>query len=248
LPEESPAGKVRINRALAQAGVASRRKAEQLVLDGRVTVNGRKLDDLATYVDPVRDVIAVDGLRIAQSAPVYYIYNKPRGEISTVRDERGRKCVGDLCRGLAGSPQPVGRLDRRSEGLMLLTNDGDTAQRLAHPRHQVHKEYQVTVKPVLLDQDARQMTSAVELEDGPARFLSMELTGQEQGASRLVVVVDEGRNRLVRRVFEHFTYRVALLRRVSLGPLRLGRLKPGEYRQLSAAEAADLRRQLGLKK
>jgi len=248
VPAEPPAGTIRINRALAQAGVASRRKSEQLVREGRVSVNGRTVTDLSTQVDPQRDELAVDGRPVAQSAPVYFIYYKPRGEISTVRDERGRSCVGDVCRKLPGSPRPVGRLDRPSEGLMLLTNDGEASQRLAHPRHRAHKEYQVTVKPELADADARRMVDGVELEDGPARFLSVELVDQARGLSRVRVVVDEGRNRLVRRVFELLSYRVALLKRITLGPLRLGRLKPGEYRQLTAGEAADLRRQLGLGK
>lgn len=248
MPAEPPAATIRINRALAQAGVASRRKSEQLVREGRVSVNGRTVTDLSTQVDPQRDEITVDGRPVEQSAPVYFLYYKPRGEVSTLRDDRGRRCVGDVCRRLPGSPRPVGRLDRPSEGLMLLTNDGEASQRLAHPRHKVPKEYQVTVKPDLADADAQRMIRGVELEDGPARFLSIELVDRERGLSRLRVVVDEGRNRLVRRVLELFSYRVALLKRITLGPLRLGRLKPGEYRQLTAAEAADLRRQLGLEK
>lgn len=248
MAEELRAGKIRINRALAQAGVASRRKAELLVLEGRVTVNGAVVTQLATLVDPERDAIAVDGRRVKQALPAYYLYYKPRGEISTVSDERGRRCVGDVCSALAGNPRPVGRLDRRSEGLMLLTNDGEVSQHLAHPRHKEFKEYLVTIKPALLEADAQQMAAGVELEDGPARFVKIELIGQDKGLSRLKVVVDEGRNRLVRRIFEHFAYSVALLKRTAMGPLRLGRLKPGEHRQLSMAEAAELRRQLSLDK
>lgn len=248
MAEEPKAGKIRINRALAQAGVASRRKAELLVLEGRVTVNGAVVTQLSTLVDPERDAIAVDGRRVKQAPPAYYLYYKPRGEISTVSDDRGRRCVGDVCRALPGNPRPVGRLDRRSEGLMLLTNDGEVSQHLAHPRHKESKEYLVTIKPALLEADAKRMATGVELEDGPARFVKIELTGEDKGVSRLRVVVDEGRNRLVRRIFEHCAYSVALLKRTAMGPLRIGRLKPGEHRQLSMSEAAELRRQLGLDK
>jgi 23S rRNA pseudouridine2605 synthase len=140
----------------------------------------------------------------------------------------------------------VGRLDRASEGLLLLTNDGEVALRLTHPRYGVQKEYQVTVSPRLTDAQARQMVAGVTLEDGPARFIGIELLAQEEDRSRLQVVVEEGRNRLIRRVCEALGYRVLRLKRLKLGVLALGKLQPGETRQLSMAESDNLRRALGL--
>jgi 23S rRNA pseudouridine2605 synthase len=166
--------------------------------------------------------------------------------LSTMQDEQGRDCVGAVARGLPGAPKPVGRLDRASEGLMLLTNDGEVALHLAHPRYRVQKEYQVTVSPRLTDAAARQMVQGVDLADGPASFVGIELVEQESDRSRLRVVVTEGRNRLIRRVCEALGYRVLRLKRTQLGSLLLGRLAPGQTRQLGSAEAANLRQSLGL--
>jgi len=235
----------RINRALALAGVASRRKAEQYIRDGRVAVNGRVVKDLATVIDTSADSLAVDGKPlILDREHRYYLYYKPRGVVSTMSDVSGRACVGDAIGDLAGAPRPVGRLDRRSEGLLLLTNDGELANQLAHPRYGVHKEYHVTVSPLLKERDAEQMTSGVPLADGEARFVGMRLLGQTRDRTRLAVVVDEGRNKLVRRVFGYFGHDVLRLKRVRLGSLPLGPLKPGEIRRLSASEVAQLRQSL----
>jgi 23S rRNA pseudouridine2605 synthase len=239
---------MRVNRALAQAGVASRRGAEELVKAGRVTLNGEPVDSLGAQVDPVRDDLRLDGKRLKLAVPVFYLYHKPRGLLSTMQDDQGRPCVGDLARDLPGHPKPVGRLDRASEGLMLLTSDGDAALRLTHPRYRVQKEYQVTVSPRLTDAAARQMVAGVPLEDGPARFTGIELVEQAEDRSRLRVVVEEGRNRLIRRVCEALDYRVLRLKRVRLGILALGKLAPGETRQLSGLEIENLRASLGLEK
>jgi 23S rRNA pseudouridine2605 synthase len=239
---------IRINRALAQAGVASRRGAEELVKAGRVTLNGERVDSLGAQVDPGRDDLRLDVKRLQLAAPVFFVYYKPRGLLSTMDDEQQRPCVGDMARTLAGNPRPVGRLDRASEGLMLLTNDGDAALRLTHPRYRVQKEYQVTVSPRLTDAAARQMVSGVQLDDGPARFVGIELAEQAEDRSRLRVVVEEGRNRLIRRVCEALGYSVLRLKRVRLGILALGKLGPGETRQLSGVEIENLRGSLGLAK
>lgn len=239
--------KVRINKALAAAGVASRRGAEELIRAGRVKLNGRVVTDLATMVDPADDRLVVDGKRLRiNTEHVYYLYHKPRGEVCTLKDELGRRCVGDVVSKLRGNPRPVGRLDRDSEGLLVLTDDGELAQRLTHPRYNVNKLYRVTVAPALRDQDAQRMTKGVELEDGPARFVGVALVEAEAGRSRLEITVDEGRNRLIRRVCEALEYRVLRLKRVRLANLALGRLRLGETRQLSAAEVAALKQQVGL--
>lgn len=238
---------MRINRALAAAGVASRRGAEALILAGRVQLNGRVVTDLATRVDPQRDVLALDGHRLKIDAAFHYFaYYKPRGVVCTLEDERGRECVGDVCRALSGHPVPVGRLDRASEGLLLLTDDGQLANRIAHPRYRVKKKYLATVKPALADRDAQRLGAGVDLEDGPARFLQLKTLEHALDRSRLEVVVDEGRNRLVRRCFEALGYAVRRLKRLSIGGLVLGGLKPGQVRELAAGELKALKRQAGL--
>jgi 23S rRNA pseudouridine2605 synthase len=239
--------KMRINRALAAAGVASRRGAEELVLAGRVSINGVKVDQLATQVDPERDQIMLDGKVLKAAAPAYYLFYKPRGMVATAKDERNRSCVGDICKDLAGAPQPVGRLDRASEGLMLLTNDGAVALRLSHPRYGITKEYLVTVQPQLTDRDARHLTAGIELDDGPAVFVGITLRSQEAGRSRLAVTVAEGRYRIIRRALEKLNYEVLRLKRTRLGGLTLGELKPGETRPLTAPEVRELRRALKIK-
>lgn len=233
---------MRINRALAAAGVSSRRGAEELVRAGRVRLNGQVVADLATQVDPRRDKLTLDGkpLKLTEQH-VYFVYHKPRGLISTLNDERGRPGLAEVCDALPGHPRPVGRLDRASEGLMLLTSDGELANRLMHPRYGVRKEYHVTVEPALRNADGEKLTQGVELEDGPARFEGITLLEQERTRSRLSIVVSEGRYRLIRRAFAALGYEVKRLRRVRLGSLQLGRLELGATRQLSGEEAKQLR-------
>lgn len=237
---------MRINRALATAGVASRRKAEELIRAGRVRINDIVVTELATQVDPARDRIALDGKPLTAAPSVYYLYYKPRGLITTLSDELGRECLGDVCQKLKGAPRPVGRLDRASEGLLLLTNDGAVAMRLTHPRYGVTKDYQVTVSPRLTDRDARHLTAGVQLDDGLARFTGIDLQMQESDRSRLLVTVAEGRYRLIRRAFESLGYAVLRLKRVRLGGLALNKLAVGEVRELTRTEVADLKRQLKL--
>lgn len=235
---------IRINRALALAGVASRRKAEQWVVAGRVQVNGVVVTDLAARIDPRKDSLTVDGKELELQSHTYYLYYKPRGVISTLSDESGRECLGELCRGLGGSPRPVGRLDRKSEGLMLLTNDGQLANKLMHPRYGVQKEYITTVSPPLKNADAARLVGGVELEDGLAKFVGLEMVLRSKDRDQVLVTVGEGRNRLVRRMFEHFGYSVKRLKRVKLGNLVLGKLKPGEHRKLSGREVTSLKQTL----
>jgi 23S rRNA pseudouridine2605 synthase len=237
--------KIRINKALAAAGAASRRGAEDLVRAGRVKVNGRVVTDLATQVDPGRDKIQLDGRSLkVEGQGYYYLYHKPRGEVCTMEDDRGRPCTGTVCAALRGRPRPVGRLDRDSEGLLLLTNDGELANRLTHPRYGIRKQYRVTISPALRDEDAARMVKSVDLDDGPARFVGVTLLEHGGDRSRLEITLDEGRNRLIRRVCETLGYTVRRLKRIRLGTLALGSLKLGENRQLSAAEVAGLKQHL----
>jgi 23S rRNA pseudouridine2605 synthase len=238
---------LRINRAIASTGLASRRGAEALIRAGRVSVNGAVVTALALTVDLERDVITVDGRELRPARLVYFLYHKPRGLITTTSDERGRPCVGDVCRALPGSPRPVGRLDRPSEGLLLLTNDGQLAQRLTHPRYGITKDYRVTVEPRLTERHARQLVDGITLDDGPARLQGIELRGAAGPRSRLLVTVQEGRYRLIRRVFAALGYDVKRLKRTRIGSLSLRGLPLGGTRPLSAREVAELRRQLKLR-
>lgn len=240
--------KMRINRALAAAGAASRRGAEELIRAGRVRVNDAVVTDLATQVDLERDRLLLDGKPLQPAALVYYIYYKPRGMISTLHDEHGRECLGDVCRKLKGAPRPVGRLDRASEGLLLLTNDGAVAQRLTHPRYGVTKDYQVTVAPRLTDRDARRLTEGIGLDDGVARFTGIDLLEQHADRCRLLVTVAEGRYRLIRRAFAALGYDVLRLKRTRLGVLTLSKLAVGGVRELLRTEVAELKRQLKLER
>ncbi len=238
---------MRINRAIAQAGVCSRRAAEQLVSSGQVRINDQVVTDLATTVDIRRDRIKVRGKLLHFGFKRhYYLYYKPRGVVSTMEDELGRASLGELCRSLPGNPRPVGRLDRASEGLMLLSTDGELANRMTHPRYGISKEYRVTVSPRLSDADADRMVHGVELEDGRAWFDSVELVSLERDRSRLNVVLSEGRNRLIRRVCEELGYEVLRLKRLRFGPLALDKLAPDEYRAMTGGEVRNLRKALKL--
>ncbi|MCB1218006.1 rRNA pseudouridine synthase [bacterium] len=240
---------MRINRAIAQAGVCSRRAAEQLISSGQVRVNDKVVTDLATTVDIRRDRIKVRGKLLHFGFKQhYYVYYKPRGIVSTMQDELGRQSVGELCATLPGSPRPVGRLDRASEGLMLLCSDGELANRMTHPRYGVSKEYRVTVRPRLSEAHAQQMVDGVQLEDGEAHFNTVELVSLERDRSRLNIELTEGRNRIIRRVCEALGYEVLRLKRQRFGPLVLDKLSPGEHRAMTAGEVRSLRRALKLEK
>ena len=240
---------MRINRAIAQAGVCSRRAAEQLVSSGQVRVNDKVVTDLATTVDVHRDRIKVRGkLLHFEFRHHYFVYYKPRGVVSTMNDELGRASVGELCATLPGSPRPVGRLDRASEGLMLLCSDGEVANHMTHPRYGVSKQYRVTVSPRLSESDAQRMVDGVRLEDGEAHFDTIELVSLEKDRSRLEVTLSEGRNRIIRRVCEALGYEVRRLKRTRFGPLMLDKMGPGEYRALNASEVRNLRKSLKLER
>ena len=239
----------RLQKILARAGVASRRAAEELIAAGRVSVNGvpAAIGDAA---DPLADRIKVDG-RVVEGEPpgVYYAVHKPRGILSSAHDERGRRSVVSLLAGETGARLwPAGRLDVDSEGLILLTNDGEWANRLLHPRFRTVREYAALVDPAPTRAQLDRLRAGVELEDGPARVLSarfaspppaVERGGSERGAW-LAVRIGEGRKREVRRLFEAVGCRVERLVRTRVGPLALGRLRSGEFRRLTAREVSAL--------
>jgi 23S rRNA pseudouridine2605 synthase len=230
---------MRLNAYLARAGVASRRGADELIKAGRVTVNGAP-GELNTFVGAADDV-RVDGRPIGAQRLRHVLLNKPRGTITTARDPQGRPTVVDLVGGDV-RVVPVGRLDRDTTGVLLLTNDGPLAHRLAHPRYRVEKTYVAEVEGEPGDAVLRALAEGVELEDGrtaPARVHRLT-------PSRLELVLHEGRNRQVRRMLEAVGHPVTRLRRARYARLGPGRLRPGEWRELTRAEVAELRRLVGL--
>jgi 23S rRNA pseudouridine2605 synthase len=237
---------VRLQKVLAAAGVGSRRACEGLIAAGRVTVNDRT----ATLGGRVRpdDVVRVDGERIPTAAGLVHLaLNKPTGVISAMQDPTGRPCVGDLVAGRGTGLHHVGRLDLDSEGLLLLTNDGALAHRLTHPSWEVPKHYLVEVDGPVPRALGRQLRAGVELDDGPAavdEFRVVDATGD--GRALLEVVLHEGRNRIVRRLFEQVGHPVRRLVRTAIGPVRLGELRPGRTRVLSTQEVKSLYRLVDL--
>ncbi|GAA1650357.1 hypothetical protein GCM10009733_054260 [Nonomuraea maheshkhaliensis] len=237
---EVPGG-VRLQKVLAQAGVASRRACEEMIGEGRVTVNGQVVRRFGAKVDPAAQVIHVDGKRIP-TAPdlVYYALNKPIGVVSTMDDPQGRPCLADYVEELAPRLFHVGRLDTETEGLLLLTNDGELANRLTHPSYGVQKKYWAKVPGPIPRDLARRLKQGIELEDGLARADSFAIV-QEHGQQALVeVVLHEGRKHVVRRMLEEAGHRVIDLARIEFGPVKLGRTKPGTVRALSLKEVGEL--------
>ena len=238
-------GQERLQKVLARAGFGSRRACEELIARGKVTVNGR-VAHLGDRVDPSRDVVEVDGSRVNLDQNVrYFALHKPAGVVTTLRDPRGRPDLRGL---LPPGPRvyPVGRLDRDSEGLMLLTNDGELANRVMHPRYGVEKEYLVEVEGEPTERTARALERGVDLEDGVARAVSARVVDRRPGRGALRVVMVEGRKREVRRMLEALGFPVRRLVRLRVGPVRLGRLRPGQVRPLTPGEVRALYRAAGL--
>jgi 23S rRNA pseudouridine2605 synthase len=230
----------RLQKVLAHAGVASRRKAETLIQQGRVTVNGRIVTELGTKVNPARDDIRVDGERLKVAAGhTYILLNKPRGVLSTMEDERGRRSLGDLVV-FPARLYPVGRLDVNSEGLILLTDDGELANLLTHPRYRHDKEYRVLVVGHPTDKTIEAWRRGVILEGQRTVPAGVEILRKEQDATWLKVVMHEGRKRQIREMASLLGHPVRELLRVRLGPLQLGDLAPGKWRPLTAREVSDL--------
>ncbi|MFI7634543.1 pseudouridine synthase [Nonomuraea sp. NPDC049400] len=237
---EVPNG-VRLQKVLAQAGVASRRACEEMIGDGRVTVNGQVVRRFGAKVDPATQVIHVDGKRIP-TAPdlVYYALNKPIGVVSTMNDPQGRPCLADYVEELAPRLFHVGRLDTETEGLLLLTNDGELANRLTHPSYGVQKKYWAKVPGPIPRDLGRRLKQGIELEDGIVRADEFSIV-QEHGQQALVeVVLHEGRKHVVRRMLEEAGHRVIDLARIEFGPVKLGRTKPGTVRALTLKEVGEL--------
>ena len=235
---------MRLQKYLALCGVASRRHAEEMIAAGRVTVNGTVVTQMGTQAEE-DDVVCVDGKRVFPEAEKkYIIYHKPAGEVTTVSDPEGRPTVlyrfGDIGVRLF----PVGRLDYDSEGLLLLTNDGDLAEKMMHPSHEVDKAYYCKVLGTVTPEALSRLASGVMLDDHPTSPARVRLIRQEKFDAIVMVTIHEGRNRQVRRMFEELGYKVLMLRRVRFGPLDLGDLKRGQWRYLEENEIRELKRTL----
>ncbi|MEX5215666.1 MAG: rRNA pseudouridine synthase [Nitrospiraceae bacterium] len=237
---------IRLQKVIAESGLASRRKAEALITAGRVTVNGTVITELGTKVDPARDHVKVDGKHLSAAQPfVYLVLNKPKHVMSTLDDPGGRPTVKDYLRGVSIRVFPVGRLDFDSEGLMLLTNHGELAQALLHPRYHVPKTYLIKVKGVLTDEEIERLEEGVKLEDGMTSPAHVKKVRKAEQNSWLEITIREGRKHQVKRMLESVGHPVIKLVRVRMGPLALDNLEPGEYRFLTDGEANALRELVG---
>lgn len=237
----TPAEGERLQKVLARAGFGSRRACEDLVRAARIRVNG-EVASLGMRIDPAADVVEIDGVPVGVLPDLTYIaLNKPVGVLSAAKDARGRPTVLDL---VPSEPRvfPVGRLDRDTSGLLLLTNDGDFANRVAHPRYEVPKTYVAEVRGHLPPRAVASLRRGVELEDGVARASDVRVRAKGSGRALVELTVHEGRNRLVRRMLAAVGAPVASLTRTAIGPIRLGRLKPGAWRRVRREEIVDLLR------
>ncbi len=239
--EGEGSGLIRLQKVLAQAGVASRRACEELISAGRVSVDGAAVTAMGVRVDPEQAVIRVDGERIP-TAPgrVYLALNKPEGVLTTMSDERGRRCVGDLVADRRERLFHVGRLDAETEGLLLLTNHGDLAHRLSHPSFGVQKVYLAEVAGQVPKQLARKLRQGIELEDGPVKVDRFRVVGTTARKAQVEVTLHEGRNHVVRRLLAAVDLPVERLVRLAFGPVRLGQLKSGSTRRLTPQEVGLL--------
>ena len=232
---------MRLNQFLARAGVSSRRGGDDLIRRGAVTVNGGIVQDMGRQVDPEKDAVKVNGKRIFVEVFHYFVFNKPEGLMCTLEDPEGRPCLGDMISRLgAGRLFPVGRLDYKTEGILLLTNDGDLAQKLLHPKFQVARTYLAKVQGILTTAEFEKMAQGVHLEDGWAKAEVKPVEKMEKN-SYVRVTVREGRNRLVRRLFVAVGHPVVKLQRVGFGPMTLGNLAPGEAHRLGTEEIKALK-------
>ncbi len=240
--------KIRLQKFLSEAGVASRRKAEEMIRSGMVKVNG-SVAEIGDSVDPQRDNVYVSGKKIKKESSLRYILlNKPRGYVTTTDDELGRKCVLELVKGVKERIYPVGRLDRVSEGALILTNDGEFANAMMHPSKHVPKTYRVTVRPDITAQQIDELSSGIMIEGRMTAPADVQLLQKEEGRAVVEIVLYEGRNRQIRRMCEALGLEVARLKRTAVGSVKLGMLRPGEWRDLTAQEVESLLTAAGIKR
>ena len=232
--------KMRLQKYLSECGVASRRKSEELIAEGRVKVNGVKAS-IGDKVSPKKDVVTISGKRIVNSSrPDYIALYKPRGYITTMSDEMDRKCVAELVNDVGERVYPVGRLDRESEGLLFLTNDGEFANAMTHPTHHVPKTYRVTVRPGISEEQITAMTTGLMIDGRKTAPADVRILKHEPDRVVLEIVLYEGRNREIRKMCEELRLEVARLKRTAIGGIKLGMLQPGKWRRLEGYEVEKL--------
>lgn len=242
--------KIRVQKIIAESGYCSRRKAEELISQGRVKINGRECG-LGDKALPNKDLISIDGenIFVPKKKQMYYIMlHKPRGYVTTMSDELDRKCVTDLLKDLPARVYPVGRLDKNSEGLLLFTNDGQFANDIMHPSKHISKTYRVTVRPDISDEQLVELSEGVVIDGKKTQPATVLVLDKQPGRVFLQMTIHEGRNRQIRKMCEAVGLEVARLKRTSIGPLKLGMLKPGEYRELKPDELRALRNALAKSK
>lgn len=238
---------IRLQKVLALAGIGSRRRCEQFIAEGRVEVNGSIVTEQGLRIDPASAVVRVDGQRVPTLPDVTVVaFNKPRGVVSTMSDDRGRACIGDYVLDRPERLFHVGRLDAETEGLLILTNDGELANRLAHPSHGILKTYVATIRGVFPKEPLRALRAGVDLEDGRIECDSVRVIQQAADRTMVEVVIHEGRNRIVRRMFDEVGHPVVDLVRTRIGPIRLDQQRPGSLRSIEGRELRALYTEAGL--
>ncbi|MCH5324164.1 MAG: rRNA pseudouridine synthase [Eubacterium sp.] len=238
--------KIRLQKIIADSGYCSRRKAEQLIADGLVRVNGRPVT-LGDGADPKTDIVTVGGERINAAETLRYIkLYKPRGYVTTMSDAHAEKPVTDLLDGIDERVYPVGRLDKNSEGLLILTNDGNLANAIMHPSHKIKKRYRVTVRGDVNEDKLLTLASGVKIDSGVTAPCTITILAEEENRTVLEFVISEGKNRQIRKMCEAVKLEVVRLKRSSVANIKLGMLKPGEWRDLTEQELKGLFSQLGL--
>lgn len=232
----------RLQKYMAECGIASRRKSEELIREGKVRVNG-EVAEIGRKIDPKKDVVSVEGRKVQKDQKhVYLMLNKPRGFISTMSDEYDRRCVAELVADVDTRVYPVGRLDCDSEGLLLFTNDGEFANSLMHPSKHVPKTYRVTVRPEVTDDMITKMMTGMMIDGQQTLPADVKVLVKEENRTVLEVTICEGRNRQIRKMCEQLGLEVARLKRISEGPVKLGMLQPGKWRELTHEEVQSLKR------
>ena len=231
----------RLQKIISQAGICSRRSAENIITSGRITVNGVVVDELGAKADPDHDTILLDGRPIKPaSRKVYLLLYKPTGYVTTLDDPQGRPIVTELVKAVGERLFPVGRLDYNTEGLLLMTNDGEWANRLAHPRHKVEKEYHVRIRGTVTSEQLRQLATGVQLTEGKTAPAEVSMLRTSPNNTWVSITIHEGRYRQVRRMCQEVGLSVVRLKRVRYGTITLSDMKPGQWRLLSSSEASSL--------
>ena len=237
---------MRLQKYLADSGVASRRKSEELIAQGRVSVNGEIIRQMGFIVDPDKDTVAFNGKKVSiQERKVYIMLNKPAGYVSTCRDEKGRQTVMELVGDIKERLYPVGRLDFTTEGLLLMTNDGQMANVLTHPRHNVEKKYLAVIGSSITEEEIKRLEEGVVIGGYRTGRAVFKVLNMAERRSEILCVISEGKNRQLRRMFEAVGKDVLYLKRVGVGELKLGNLKKGSYRRLTGDEVEYLKKLAG---